>query len=127
MRLQRLLNPRSIAFVGGAECAVAIERTRALGFTGRIWAVNPRRRQLGAIETVPAVSDIDGSPDAAFIALPRTATPGVVGELHALGCGGAVIYAAGFAETGDHCLQQALLAAAGAGTQVVEVGHRYLG
>ena len=113
MRLQRLLNPRSIAFVGGAECAVAIERTRALGFTGRIWAVNPRRRQLGAIETVPAVSDIDGSPDAAFIALPRSATPGVVAELHALGCGGAVIYAAGFAETGDHCLQQALLAAAG--------------
>ncbi len=112
MRLQRLLNPRSIAFVGGAECAVAIERTRALGFTGQIWAVNPRRRQLGAIETVPAVSDIDGSPDAAFIALPRTATPGVIGELHALGCGGAVIYAAGFAESGDHSLQRALLAAA---------------
>ena len=112
MRLQRLLNPRSLAFVGGAECAVAIERTRALGFAGRIWAVNPRRKHLGGIATVPAVSDIDGSPDAAFIALPRAATPGVISDLHALGCGGAVIYAAGFAESGEHSLQQALLASA---------------
>ncbi len=112
MRLQRLLNPRSIVFVGGAECAVAIERTRALGFEGRIWAVNPRRKQLGGVDTVAAVGDIDGSPDAAFIALPRATTAGVVSDLRALDCGGAVIYAAGFAESGDHSLQQALLAAA---------------
>ena len=32
-----------IAFVGGGECAIAIERRRALGFAGRIQAVNPRR------------------------------------------------------------------------------------
>ena len=112
MRLQRLLHPRSIAFVGGSECAIAIERSRALGFDGRIWAVNPRRPQLGGVPTVASVADIDGSPDAAFIALPRALTPDAVAALRALGCGGAVIYAAGFAETGDRGRQDALLAAA---------------
>jgi len=112
MRLQRLLNPRSIAFVGGAECAIAIGRTRALGFNGRLWAVHPRRTEMGGIATVPAIDRIDGVPDAAFVALPRTATPAALGALAALGCGGAVIYAAGFAESGDHELQRSLLASA---------------
>ena len=112
MRLQRLLHPRSIAFVGGGECAIAIERTRALGFEGRIWAVNPRRPQLGGVPTVASIADIDGSPDAAFIALPRALTPDAVAALRARGGGGAVIYAAGFAETGDRGRQDALLAAA---------------
>ena len=112
MRLQRLLHPRSIAFIGGSECAIALERTQALGFEGRIWAVNPRRPQLGGVPTIPSITDIDGSPDAAFIALPRALTPEAVAALRALGCGGAVIYAAGFAETGDLDRQHALLEAA---------------
>ena len=112
MRLQRLLHPRSIAFIGGSECAIALERTQALGFEGRIWAVNPRRPQLGGVPTIPSITDIDGSPDAAFIALPRALTPEAVAALRALGCGGAVIYAAGFAETGDLDRQRALLEAA---------------
>ena len=112
MRLQRLLHPSSIAFVGGSECAIAIERTRALGFEGRIWAVNPRRPQLGGVPTIASIADIDGSPDAAFVALPRALTPEAVAALRALGCGGAVIYAAGFAETGDLDRQRALLEAA---------------
>lgn len=112
MRLQRLLNPRSIAFVGGAECAIAIGRTRALGFDGPIWAVHPRRAEVGGVATVPSIDRIDGAPDAAFLALPRTATPQALAALAALGCGGAVIYAAGFAESGDHELQQSLLESA---------------
>lgn len=112
MRLQRLLHPRSIAFIGGSECAIALERTQALGFEGRIWAVNPRRPHLGGVPTIPSITDIDGSPDAAFIALPRALTPEAVAALRAIGCGGAVIYAAGFAETGDLDRQHALLEAA---------------
>ena len=112
MRLHRLLNPRSLAFVGGAECAVAIERSRALGYPGRIYAVNPRRPQLGGIDTLASIEAIDSAPDAAFIALPRAATIDAVRALRARGCGGAVIYAAGFAESGAGDLQHALLTAA---------------
>jgi acetyl-CoA synthetase len=64
------------------------------------------------VPTIPSITDIDGSPDAAFIALPRALTPEAVAALRALGCGGAVIYAAGFAETGDLDRQRALLEAA---------------
>jgi len=112
MTLQRLLTPRSIAFVGGAECAIAVERTCALGYSGQIWAVHPRRKEIGGIAALPSLAALDGSPDAAFIALPRAATIDAVRELRARDCGGAVIYAAGFAESGAGELQRALLAAA---------------
>ena len=110
--LHRLLNPSSIAFVGGGECAIAIKRCLEFGFAGRLYAVNPRRPELGGIPTVASVDDIDGPIDAAFVAVKREPTVEVVRALRAKGCGGAVIYASGFAETGDTALQQELLAAA---------------
>jgi acyl-CoA synthetase (NDP forming) len=113
MTLTRLLFPRSIAFIGGNECEVAIERTLALGFTGKIWAVHPKRATLGGIACVRSVADIDGSPDAAFIAVKREPTIDIVRHLNKNGCGGAVIYASGFSETGDagKALQRELLEA----------------
>ena len=110
--LHRLLNPSSIAFVGGGECAIAIKRCLEFGFAGRLYAVNPRRPELGGIPTVASVDDIDGPIDAAFVAVKREPTVEVVRALRAKGCGGAVIYASGFAETGDSALQDELLAAA---------------
>lgn len=110
--LHRLLNPSSIAFIGGGECAIAIKRCLEFGFAGRLYAVNPRRPELGGIPTVASVDDIDGPIDAAFVAVKRELTVEVVRALRAKRCGGAVIYASGFAETGDTALQQELLAAA---------------
>jgi acetate---CoA ligase (ADP-forming) len=112
MTLTRLLNPTSIAFIGGNECAIAITRTRELGFTGKIWAVNPKREELGGIATVKSVEDIQGPIDAAFVAVKREPTVKIVRALNNKSCGGAVIYAAGFAEAGATDLQSELLAAA---------------
>ena len=103
--LTHLLHPKSIAFVGGTECDVAISRTLELGFTGKIWAVHPKRDQLGGIATIASVEHIDGPVDAAFIAVRREPAIGIVRALREKGCGGAVIYASGFAETGDSHLQ----------------------
>ncbi|HUR42776.1 MAG TPA: acetate--CoA ligase family protein [Aestuariivirga sp.] len=110
--LTRLLHPRSIAFIGGRECDVAITRTRALGFTGKIWAVHPTRQQLGEIPCIRSVDEIVGSLDAAFVAVKREPAIDIVRALKAKGCGGAVIYASGFAETGNKDLQDELVAAA---------------
>lgn len=110
--LSRLLNPRSIAFVGGNECAIAITRTREFGFTGKIWAVHPKREELGGIKTVKSVNEIEGPIDAAFIAVKREPTIEIVRALRKKNCGGAVIYAAGFAEAGSADLQDELLKAA---------------
>ena len=110
--LSRLLNPTSIAFVGGNECAIAIRRTLELGFTGTIYAIHPKRDELSGIPTLKSVEDIPGPVDAAFIAVKNIPTIEVVRTLSAKGCGGAVIYAAGFAETGNAELQRQLLDAA---------------
>ena len=57
--------------------------------------------------TLESVDEIDGPVDAAFIAVKREPTIEIVRALRAKGCGGAVIYASGFAETGDAHLQDA--------------------
>ena len=113
MTLSRLLNPKSIAFIGGNECAIAIRRTLELGFKGKIWAVHPKREELGGIATVKSVDDIESEVDAAFVAVKREPTIEIVRALSKKGCGGAVIYAAGFAEAGATELQDELLKAAG--------------
>ena len=87
-------------------------RTRELGFTGKIWAVHPKRDSLGGIACIRSVAEIDGAPDAAFVAVKREPTIDIVRALRPKGCGGAVIYASGFAETGDAHLQDELLEAA---------------
>ncbi len=110
--LTRLLNPKSIAFIGGNECAIAIRRTKELGFTGTIYAVHPKRDELSGVPTLKSPEDIPEAVDAAFIAVKNEPTIEVVRALAAKGCGGAVIYAAGFAETGNTELQRKLLAAA---------------
>lgn len=94
-RLQRLLRPRSVAFVGGAVARAAREACEAVGFSGPLWEVHPTRE--GAR---PRVTDLPEPPDAAFVAVNARATVETVRELAALGAGGAVCYAAGFSEAG---------------------------
>jgi len=110
--LSRLLNPKSVVFVGGNECAIAIKRTTEFAFPGKIWAVHPKRDELGGIKTVKSVDEIEGPIEAAFVAVKREPAVEVVRQLCAKGCGGAVIYAAGFAEAGATDLQAELLKAA---------------
>ena len=41
-RLQRLLSPKSTAFIGGSIAEMAIGRSLELGYQGEIWPVNPK-------------------------------------------------------------------------------------
>ncbi len=108
----RLVFPKSIAFIGGNECAIAIRRCKEFAFPGKLFAIHPKREEIEGIKTLKSVDEITGPIDAAFIAVKREPTIEMVRQLSAKGCGGAVIYASGFAETGDHALQNQLLAAA---------------
>jgi acetate---CoA ligase (ADP-forming) len=110
---QRLLRPRSVAFIGGSVAPRALAICRDAGFTGPIYAVHPNRPEIEGVATVPRVGDLPSAPDAAFLAVPADATIRIAGELAAIGAGGAVCYAAGFAETGAVDAEQALVEAAG--------------
>lgn len=113
--LKRLLAPRHLAFVGGRSMARAFKRCAEGGFQGQMWLVNPQHDSLDGIPCVRRVADLPCGPDAVFIATNRELTLTCVAELAALGTGGAICYASGFAETGaeGQALQQQLLKAAG--------------
>ncbi len=113
--LMRLLSPRSIAFIGGHGISEAIRQCILSGFSGEIWPVSPKYTELGGISCLPSLAELPRAPDASFIAVRRETTIEIVRELAAMGAGGCVCYAAGFAETGDKgaALQRALVEAAG--------------
>jgi acetate---CoA ligase (ADP-forming) len=114
-KLQRLLSPRSIAFVGGDIAEMAIRRNLELGYDGDIWPVHPSRREILGFKCYASVDDLPQTPDAAFVAIKREPTIDIVQKLSNAGTGGCVCYAAGFAEMGEEGreLQDKLISAAG--------------
>jgi acetyl-CoA synthetase len=113
--LRRLLHPASVAVVGGETAAEVIRQCRKIGYAGPIWPVNQRRTHIEGIACFAGIADLPAPPDAAFVAVPREETIGVVRALAARGAGGAICYASGFAEVDAQgaALQQQLVAAAG--------------
>ncbi|MEM1038775.1 MAG: acetate--CoA ligase family protein [Pseudomonadota bacterium] len=96
--LTRLLSPRTIAVFGGKECERVVEQCDKLGFTGTIWPVHPTREILSDRPCFKSVDDLPDAPDAAYVAVNRERTVEIVAALAKRGAGGAVCYAAGFAE-----------------------------
>ena len=113
--LQRLLKPRHIAFVGGYAVEPCIAAARKAGFQGEIWAVNPKYETLGGVRCTGSLAELPEAPDAALIAVSRERTIDVVGELAALGAGGAVSIVGEYSESGADgaALQERLVTAAG--------------
>jgi len=113
--LRRLFAPRSLAVFGGKAAAECILQARKIGFGGQIWPVHPKHAELGGLKTFPRATDLPEAPDAVFLGVNRHASIDVAAELSAIGAGGAVAYASGFAEQGDdgRALQDALLKTCG--------------
>lgn len=113
--LKRLLSPESIAVFGGAPAAQVIRQCRKVGFAGDIWPVHPNRREIEGLNCFPSASALPSPPDASFIGVGPDTTITLVRELSEMGAGGAVCYAAGFAEADEQGKrrQQELLDAAG--------------
>jgi acyl-CoA synthetase (NDP forming) len=113
--LTRLLNPRSVAVIGGRIAESVALELKKLGFDGDIWPVNPKRETMAGLACFASLDDLPGSPDAAYIGLAREAAVDAVRSLRDMGAGGAVVHAAGFSEVGEDGgkLSDALVEAAG--------------
>ncbi|NUT77450.1 acetate--CoA ligase family protein [Pseudomonas sp. C1C7] len=113
--LKRMLAPQHVAFVGGRSMARALKRCAEGGYQGQMWLVNPQHDSLEGVPCVRNIADLPCGPDAVFIATNRELTLTCVAELAAIGTGGAICYASGFAEVGaeGQALQRQLLDAAG--------------
>ena len=117
MDLARLMRPRSIAVVGATPRAETyahetLRNLAALGYDGEVWGVHPTHREVLGREVFPSLSDLPAPADAVVVAIPAAGVPDVIAEAGAIGCGGAVVFGAGFADGGDRLLQDRLVAAA---------------
>lgn len=113
--IKRLLAPQSLAFVGGRSMALAAQRCLRGGFEGPVCLVTPNHLEMEGVHCVTRIEDLPFAPDGVFLGVNLQATLTLVQQLSALGAGGVVCYASGFAETGPQgrASQEKLLQAAG--------------
>ena len=116
--LRRLLRPASVAVVGatdrpGSYAGETLLNLETIGFTGEVFAVNPRRTEVLGHPCVPSLADLPEPVDAVVVGIPAAGVPEVIEQAGERGCGGAVVFGAGFAEVpeGEH-LHAAMVAAA---------------
>jgi acyl-CoA synthetase (NDP forming) len=125
--VNRLFTPQAIALVGmpgdlsrpGARPFHFLRRHR---YRGRIYLVNPGRREIGGVPVSPSLAALPGPVDVAWIGVPASRAVDVVTECGRARIPFAVVLGAGFAEAGEsgEVEQQRLReAAAAAGVRLV--------
>lgn len=108
--LDTLFRPRSVAILGASDDANRISGRplRYLlegGFKGEIYPVNPNRQTVQGLKAYPSLGAVPTVPDVVLIALPASLTEASVIECIKKGVTCAVIFSAGYAESGDEGLQ----------------------
>jgi len=109
--LATILRPRSIAVVGASPRSfvgrVALENSRALGFQGRLFPVNPKYPEIGSLTAYPSLADLPEAPDVVLVQLATDRILGAVREGVAAGARSFVIPGAGYTDSGPAALELA--------------------
>ena len=118
--LHRLMQPRSIAIVGasadprsfGGFVQINLDR---MGYAGALHLVSRSSDSIQGRPCVKTIAELPTDIDVAVLAIPEAGVMDAVRELAARRCHAAVLFASGYAETGDEgrAKQDAVLAAAG--------------
>ncbi|HEU4522841.1 MAG TPA: GNAT family N-acetyltransferase, partial [Thermoanaerobaculia bacterium] len=103
--MRAIFEPRSIAVIGASRRPGQIgyeivHNLRTTGFTGRLYAVNPRATDIDGIPSFPSIGAIAEGVDLAVIAVPAPDVEGVIDECVTKGVNAVVVITAGFGETG---------------------------
>lgn len=106
--LEYIFHPQSIALVGAATDPVHwwineyyIDPLIKFGYTGKVYAVNPKGGEAKGMKIYPSLADIDGPVDHVISAIPARNCPQLVQECRDRGVKLVQFFSAGFAETGD--------------------------
>lgn len=117
--LHTLFNPRSIAVIGASdrENSTGLKIYSNLlngGFSGQLYPINPKHKQILGQPCFPSVKDIHHAIDLAVIVTPAITVPNVLTQCGEKGIRSAVVISAGFSETGESGkqLEEKLLAVA---------------
>ena len=101
--LQRLLYPKAVAIIGASNDPTKIGgrpivQNRELGFSGRLFPVNPGAEKVQGLKAYPSVQAIPEELDCAIISVPAPAVPAAVEACAEKRVPLAVIFSSGFAE-----------------------------
>jgi len=103
-QLDALFHPHSIAIVGlprGMKTGrLFLMALKDQGYPGPIYPVHPEAREIDGLRAYPSISAIPGPVDLAIILVPHSSALPVVRECAAKGIKGAVLFTAGYKETG---------------------------
>jgi len=129
----RLLRPKSVAIVGisedgGSMGGRSLLNIEALKYAGEIHLVSRTSRSVRGRPCVDTIDDLPDRVDAAIIALPAKVIIPAIEACARRGIGGAVVYAAGFAEAGEEGIaMQARLSAIAREADIALLGPNTLG
>ena len=121
--LTRLLRPSNIAVIGGKWAEAVVLSCSEIGFAGEIWPVHPHKEMVAGHKAYPNLAALPAPPDAVFLGVNRKTSIDMVGQLSAMGAGGVVTFASGFAEVENGKEFQDQLVAAGGRYQKTEDWH----
>ncbi|MCX7381567.1 MAG: acetate--CoA ligase family protein [Alphaproteobacteria bacterium] len=131
--LRRLLHPQSVAIVGASQRPGAFgERVLANlagKYGGRVYLVNARYEMIGENKCYPSLSALPEVPDCVMICVAREQVEPVVEECVAVGAGGAIVFASGYAEVEKpgRAEQQARLSAIARNARMPLIGPNCIG
>ncbi|RDG36551.1 acetate--CoA ligase family protein [Streptomyces corynorhini] len=103
---EQAFRPRSVAVIGASDdpsriSGRALHYLRRAGYRGSVYPVNHQRATVQGLPAYPSLDAVPDVPDMALICLPARLLRQAVADCVAKGVGAAVVYAAGFAETGE--------------------------
>ena len=103
-QLDALFHPKSVAVVGvpkGMKTGrLFLMALLDQGYPGHIYPVNPHAKEIDGLKAYPSVASIPGAVDLAIVLVPHDRTLSVIQECAAKGVKGAVLFTAGYKETG---------------------------
>lgn len=127
----RFLNPRSVAIVGistraGSAGQIILQCLKVNDFAGDVHLVGRSDEPIDGRPVLKSADDLPEGVDLAVFCLPAAAVSDAMAACARRRVGAAMVFAAGFAETGDHATQDAVGATARAAGLAI-VGPNCLG
>ena len=113
----RFLRPRSIAIIGvstrpGSAGQIILECLKVNGFGGDVYLVGRTDEPIDGRRVVKSADELPEGVDLAVFTLPAAAVREAMEACARRKIGAALVFAAGFAETGDHATQDAVASTA---------------
>ncbi|GAA4920745.1 acetate--CoA ligase family protein [Streptomonospora salina] len=112
--MNRIFKPRSIAVVGASNEQGKIGNSviRNIvdgGYAGQVYPINPKADEVYGRTSYATVADAPAGIDVAVFTIPAKLVPAALEEAGRTGVAGAILIPSGFAETGEHELQDEVL------------------